>query len=104
MISRGSFICNGVWIFTFSKENDQKNKDLITKAKIECPKEISNKLKGLLRHMLDINTPKRYNFVKIMKHPWFKPFNEELLIGGYNLYKTIYPVDERILNIKKNLD
>jgi hypothetical protein len=41
MISRGSFICNGVWIFTFSKENDQKNKDLITKAKIECPKEIS---------------------------------------------------------------
>jgi hypothetical protein len=39
-----------------------------------------------------------------MKHPWFKPFNEELLIGGYNLYKTIYPVDERILNIKKNLD
>ena len=85
----------------FSEENDQKNKDLITKGKIEYPKEISNKLKDLLRHMLDINSLRRYNFVKIMKHPWFKPFNEELLIGGCNLYKMIYPVDERILNIIK---
>ena len=54
--------------------------------------------------MIDINSQKRYNFLKIMKHPWFKPFNEDLLIGGCNLYKMIYPVDERILNIIKIFD
>ena len=53
----------------FSEENDEKNKELIIKGKIEFPKEISNKLKDLLRHMLDINSNKRYNFIKIMKHP-----------------------------------
>ena len=83
----------------FSDENDEKNKNLIINGKIEFPKEMSNKLKDLLKHMIDINTQKRYNFIKIMKHPWFKPFNEGLLIGGCNLFKMIYPVDEKILNI-----
>ena len=83
----------------FSEDNDESNKDLIIKGKIEYPKEISNKLKDLLKHMLDVNAKKRYNFIKIMKHPWFKPFNEDLLIGGCNLYKMIYPIDEKILNI-----
>ena len=65
---------------------------------------MSSKLKDLLRHMLDTNSSKRYNFIRIMKHPWFKPFNEELLIGGCNLYKMIYPVDEKILNIMQIFD
>ena len=60
---------------------------------------MSNKLKDLLKHMSDVNTNKRYNFLKIMKQPWFKPFNEDLLIGGCNLYKMIYPVEAKILNI-----
>ena len=95
----------------FGEENDEKNKDLIIHGKIEFPKEMTNKLKDLLRHMLDVNSKKRYNFTKIMKHPWFKPYNEELLIGGCNLYKMIYPVDQKILNIiqifglnKKNVE
>ena len=83
----------------FSEENDFKNRELIIGGKIEFPKEMSNKLKDLIRHMLDINSNKRYNFSKIMKHPWFKPFNEKLLIGGCNLYKMSYPVDAKILNI-----
>ena len=83
----------------FSEENDEKNKELIIKGKIEFPKEISNKLKDLLRHMLDINSNKRYNFIKIMKHPWIKPYNDQSLKDGCNLYKMIYPVDEKILNI-----
>ena len=88
----------------FGEENDEKNKDLIIHGKIEFPKEMTNKLKDLLRHMLDINIKKRYNFSKIMKHPWFKPYNEELLIGGCNLYKMIYPVDQKILNIIQIFD
>ena len=95
----------------FGEENDEKNKDLIIHGKIEFPKEMTNKLKDLLRHMLDVNSKKRYNFTKIMKHPWFKPYNEELLMGGCNLYKMIYPIEQKILNIiqifglnKKNVE
>ena len=83
----------------FSDEDDNKNKILISNGKIEFPKEISNKLKDLLRHMLDKNPKKRYTFQKIVKHPWIKPLSEKIFSEGINIYKTIYPVDERILNI-----
>ena len=85
----------------FSDEDDNKNKILISKGKIDFPKEISNKLKDLLRHMLDINPQKRYTFQKILKHPWIKPYSEKILSQGINIHKIIYPVDERILNIIK---
>ena len=83
----------------FSEDDDNKNKELIINGEVEYPPEISNKLKDLLKHMLDINPTKRYNFQKIIKHPWFKPYNESTLTNGFNIYKMIYPVDERILKI-----
>ena len=83
----------------FSDDDDNKNKLLITEGKIEFPKEISNKLKDLLRHMLDKNPDKRYNFEKIIKHPWIKPYSEKFFSQGINICKTVYPVDEKILNI-----
>ena len=83
----------------FSDEDDNKNKILISTGKIDFPKEISNKLKDLLKHMLDKNPKKRYTFQKIVKHPWLKPYTEKIFSEGINIHKTIYPVDERILNI-----
>ena len=83
----------------FSDEDDNKNKILISNGKIDFPKEISNKLKDLLRHMLDKNPNKRYTFAKIIKHPWIKPYGENLFSKGINIHKTIFPVDDRILNI-----
>ena len=83
----------------FSDDDDKKNKLLISNGKIDFPKEISNKLKDLLRHMLDKNPKKRYTFQKIIKHPWIKPYNENVLSQGINIHKTVFPVDERILNI-----
>ena len=44
----------------FSDEVDNKNKILIENPKIDFPNEISNKLKDLIRHMLDKNLSKRY--------------------------------------------
>ena len=82
----------------FSEENDEKNKDLIVSGKIEYPKEMSNKLKDLLKHILDPNPKKRYDLNKIMKHPWFKPFNDKL-IGGCNPLTMYVPIDDKILNI-----
>ena len=83
----------------FSDEDDNKNKILISSGKIDFPKEISNKLKDLLRHMLDQNPNKRYTFDKVLKHPWIKPYSEKILSQGINIYKIKFPVDERILNI-----
>ena len=83
----------------FSDEDDNKNKILISNGKIDFPKEISNKLKDLLRHMLDKNPNKRYTFQKIIKHPWIKPYSEKIFSQGINIHETIFPVDERILNI-----
>ena len=83
----------------FSDEDDNKNKILISTGKIDFPKEISNKLKDLLRHMLDKDPNKRYTFQKIVKHPWIKPYSEKIFSQGINIHKTIFPVDERILNI-----
>ena len=82
----------------FSEENDEKNKDLIVSGKVEYPKEMSNKLKDLLSHMMEPNPKRRYNFINIMKHPWFKPYNGKL-IGGCNPLKMIIPVDNKIIEI-----
>ena len=86
----------------FSDEDDNKNKILISEGKIEYPKEINFKLKDLLKHMLDKDPKKRYNFQNIIKHPWIKPFSEEFLSQGINIYKTTYPTDEAILNYISN--
>ena len=83
----------------FSEEDDEVNKELIINGEVEYPPELSNKVKDLLKHMLDVNPNKRYNFQRIIKHPWFKPYNESTLTGGINVYKMIYPIDERILKI-----
>ena len=83
----------------FSDEDDNRNQILIQNAKIDFPKETSNKLKDLIRHMLDKDPSKRYNFQKIAKHPWIKPYTESLFSGGLNVYINIFPVDERLLNI-----
>ena len=83
----------------FSEDDDEENKYLIIKGEVDYPPQISNKVKDLLKHMLDINPNKRYTFQKIIRHPWFKPFDEATLTGGCNTYKMIYPVDERILKL-----
>ena len=74
----------------FSDEDDNKNKMLISEGKIEFPKEMSNKLKDLLRHMLDKDPNKRYNFQKVAKHPWIKPYSESFFSQGINVYKIIF--------------
>ena len=83
----------------FSEENDEKNKNLILNGKVEYPKEISNKLKDLLKHMIDTNPNKRYNFQRILNHPWVKIYSKKLLTGGCNIYQMIYPIDFKIINI-----
>ena len=83
----------------FSEEDDEKNNKLIISGKVDYPKEIGNVCKDLLKKMLEVNPQKRYNFLKISRHPWVKSSKDTKIIGGYNFYETIYPVDERLLKI-----
>lgn len=85
----------------FSDEDDKKNRDLIVSGAIDFPKELSAKLKDLLKHMLDVNPNRRYNFLRVVKHPWIKPYGIKIFSQGINIHKTIFPVDERLLNIIK---
>ena len=49
--------------------------------------------------MLDKNHNRRYNFQRVAKYPWIKPFSEYAFSGGINIYINTFPVDERLLNI-----
>ena len=81
----------------FSEEDDNKNNDLIISGKVEYPSDIGNILKDLLKKMLEVNTKKRLNLLKITRHPWIKGCKDFKIIGGYNTYDMIYPIDERLL-------
>ena len=83
----------------FSEEDDEKNNKLIISGKVDYPKEISNICKDLIKKMLEVNPKKRYNLLKISRHPWVKSSKDVIIIGGYNIYEMIYPVDERLLKI-----
>ena len=83
----------------FSEEDDEKNNRLIVSGKVDYPKEISNICKDLLKKMLEANPKKRFNLLKISRHPWIKKSEDVKIIGGCNIYEMVYPVDERILKI-----
>ena len=78
-----------------------KKINLIIEGKVEYPKEISNKIKDLLKHILDPNCNKKYNFQKIMKYPQIKKFteNKNMFIDEINITEMKYPIDEKILDI-----
>ena len=83
----------------FSEEDDEKNNKLIISGKIDYPKEIGNICKDLLKKMLEVNPNKRLNFLKISRHPWIKSSRDIKIIGGFNIYEIVYPIDERLLKI-----
>ena len=85
----------------FSEEDDKKNNELIIQGKVEYPDEIGNICKDLLKKMLEVDTKKRINLLKITRHPWIKGCKDIKIIGGYNFYDMIYPIDERLINIIK---
>ena len=85
----------------FSEEDDNKNKEMIISGKVEFPNEVGNICKDLIKKMLDVDPKKRLNLLKITRHPWTKGCKDIKIIGGYELYNMVYPVDERLLNIIK---
>ena len=88
----------------FSEEDDKKNNELIIAGKVEYPSEIGNICKDLLKKMLEVDQKKRINLLKISRHPWIKGCKEIKIIGGYNIYDMVYPIDERLVNIIKQYD
>ena len=85
----------------FSEEDDEKNNELIISGKVEYPSEIGNICKDLLKKMLEVDPKKRINLLKITRHPWIKGCKDFKIIGGYNVFDMVYPIDERLLKIIK---
>ena len=82
----------------FDDNDDNINKKLIIKGKIDIPEYINPWAKDLLIHMLDINPMTRYTLRDIKDHPWFNMnkfiFTRGIIIGYHKI-----PVDENILDL-----
>ena len=82
----------------FGDPDDEVNKKLVLKGKIEMPKFFSKEAKDLLKHMLDLNPLTRYTLEEIMSHPWFNK-NKFKLIPGITIGMNRIPIDEKIVNL-----
>ena len=82
----------------FSEKNDEENKKLVIKGQITMPDFFSDKVKDLLKHMLDVNPMTRYTLQEIKDHPWFNTV-DCLLIPGIIIDYNIIPIDEKIIDI-----
>ena len=82
----------------FGDPDDEVNKKLVLKGKIEMPKFFSEEAKDLLKHMLDLNPLTRYTLEDIMAHPWFNK-NKFKLIPGITIGINRIPIDEKIVNL-----
>ena len=82
----------------FSDIDDEINKKKILKGNIHFPKFLSEEAKNLLKHMLDINPLTRYSLDDILKHPWFKKKNFDL-VPGIIVGKNRIPLDQKILDL-----
>ena len=82
----------------FGDPDDEVNKKLVLKGKIEMPKFFSREVTDLLKHMLDVNPLTRYTLEEIMAHPWFNK-NKFKLIPGITIGINKIPIDEKIVNL-----
>ena len=82
----------------FGDPDDEINKKMVLKGKIDMPKFFSRGAIDLLKHMLDINPLTRYTLEDIMEHPWFNK-NQFKLIPGIIIGINRIPIDEKIVNI-----
>ena len=82
----------------FSDKDDEVNKQLVIKGQITMPEFFSDKVKDLLKHMLDVDPMTRYTLQEIKDHPWFNMV-DCLLIPGIIIGYNIIPIDEKILDI-----
>ena len=82
----------------FSDKDDEVNKKQVIKGQIKMPEFLSDSVKDLLKHMLDVNPMTRYTLQEIKDHPWFNTI-ECVLIPGIIIDYNIIPIDDKIINL-----
>ena len=82
----------------FSDKDDEVNKKQVIKGQIKMPEFLSDSVKDLLKHMLDVNPMTRYTLQEIKDHPWFNTV-ECVLIPGIIIDYNIIPIDDKIINL-----
>ena len=81
----------------FSEDDQNKNKENIINGIYEIPEEASEELKDLIKHLLNVDTKKRYNCDDIKNHPWFKLIQPEYFRPGLIIEKNKIPIDDNIV-------
>ena len=82
----------------FSDKDDEVNKKQVIKGQIKMPEFLSDSVKDLLKHMLDVDPMTRYTLQEIKDHPWFNTV-ECVLIPGIIIDYNIIPIDDKIINL-----
>ena len=82
----------------FSDKDDEVNKKQVIKGQIKMPEFLSDSVKDLLKHMLDVNPMTRYTLQEIKDHPWFNTV-ECVLNPGIIIDYNIIPIDDKIINL-----
>ena len=81
----------------FCEDDEDININNIINGNFDIPDNLSPYLKDLIKHCLDVDTKKRFDFEKIINHPWFN-LNKFKLIKGINVFENIIPIDDAIIN------
>lgn len=82
----------------FEDDNNDKLYEKILIGKFEIPPFVSDNAKDLIRRILVVNPNHRLKINQIIKHPWFKQFNDKIsLNNGLSLKELIIPIDEEIV-------
>lgn len=82
----------------FEDDNNDKLYEKILIGKFEIPPFVSDNAKDLIRRILVVNPNHRLKINQIIKHPWFKQFNDKICLNnGLSLKELIIPIDEEIV-------
>lgn len=82
----------------FEDDSNDKLYEKILIGKFEIPPFVSENAKDLIRRILVVNPNHRLKINQIIKHPWFKQFNDKIsLNNGLSLKELIIPIDEEIV-------
>ena len=89
----------------FYSQNDLDLQKLIMKAEFKLPSNMNKSMQELFKCIFEEKEENRYNFEKIFNSSLFKQkkINKNNLPCGLNALSAKYPIDERAMNICKNI-
>ena len=80
----------------FCEDDEEININNIINGNFDIPESLSPYLKDLIKNCLEVDVNKRFDFEKIILHPWFN-LNKFKLFKGINIFVNQIPIDYAIV-------